>query len=236
MPGFRAVLHGQIWRPCELPHLSAQHGFIWILFSMYFYYHDWGQLERQWELPLQPLFLTGILGHIIAAAVIYFATGLTGIFFPMTTDLYQSVAVFRLRGLLPECGVPGVFCAAGEGQVAGPAGWLSCSPAAFLILCATASPVSAVYFSDAVCAVLALLNFFVFFLMTRNLKRYNLQGESTGRGRTAGRCTRAGLARGTSARSAGGRSWTGRTWSFATAPNARGITSTARITCSPTSM
>ena len=32
--------------------------------------------------------------------------------------------------------------------------------------------VSAVYFSDAVCAVLALLNFFVFFLMTRNLKRY----------------------------------------------------------------
>ncbi len=169
---FNAILHGQIWRLVTFLIYPPNTDFLWILISLYFYYMIGMQLERQWgAFRFNIYFLTGILGHIIAAGVVYFSTGLTGIFFPMTTNYINLSLFFAFAASYPNMEFLVFFVLPVKAK------WLALLDGVLFAYDIYQSvyygiTVSAVYFANAVCAVLALLNFFVFFLMTRNLKRY----------------------------------------------------------------
>ena len=70
----------------------------------------------------------------------------------------------------------------------------------------------------------SLLNFVIFFLSSRNTKRFGPRE----RARKAKFKRQSPTGRSTAARYAGGRSWTIRAWSSVSAPNAMAIMSTAR--------
>ncbi len=63
-------------------------------FSLYLYYMIGRQLEYQWgAFRFNVYFFVGVIGHILAAFIAYFALGLTGITFPMTT-YYLNLSLF----------------------------------------------------------------------------------------------------------------------------------------------
>lgn len=95
--------------------------------------------------------------------------------------------------------------------------------------------ISPSYFATAVCALMAVMNFIIFFAMTRNMKKYSYK-EVHRKKVYRQEVTVRHPARGTSAPSADGQRRTATIWNSVTAPNATAITSTARIICSHTSI
>lgn len=67
-----AILHGQIWRIFTYIIYPPTGNFIFILFSLYFYYMIGTTLERQWgAFRFNLYFFTGVLLNAVAAIVIY---------------------------------------------------------------------------------------------------------------------------------------------------------------------
>ena len=90
----RAILHGQIWRLVTFLMYPPSSDFLFIVFSLYLYYMIGRQLEYQWgAFRFNVYFFVGVIGHILAAFIAYFALGLTGITFPMTT-YYLNLSLF----------------------------------------------------------------------------------------------------------------------------------------------
>jgi hypothetical protein len=88
-----AIMHGQVWRLFTFLLQPADSRFLYFLLYMYMYYLLGSTLERVWGSFVFDLYIfIGILGHILAAMVIYWLTGYNGApFFYNLSYLYMSL-------------------------------------------------------------------------------------------------------------------------------------------------
>lgn len=168
-----AILHGQIWRLVTFLVYPPSTDFIYIIFSLYLYYMIGTQLEYQWgAFRFNVYFLTGVIGHIVAAFVAYFALGLTGMYFPMTTNYLNLSLFFAFAALYPNVEFLLFFILPIKVK------WLAILDGVFFAYEIFQSvkngiTVHPMFFANGVCAVLALINFLVFFAMSRDARRYS---------------------------------------------------------------
>ena len=153
-----AILRGQVWRLVTFLICPPSSGIFFNLIAMFLYYSLGTTLERVWgTFRFNLYFFSGILFHIIAAFVIYFLMGVSVPLTPfyLNNSLFLAFAAtfpqmqFYLYGLLPiRAYWLGIFIGAEflyeflfGGLIAGS------------------------------CIGLALLNFVIFFMMTRNYSK-----------------------------------------------------------------
>ena len=71
-----AILRGQVWRIVTFLVCPPQSGVLFALLAMYLYYSIGATLERVWgTFRFNMFFFMGVLGHIIAAFLVYGVTG-----------------------------------------------------------------------------------------------------------------------------------------------------------------
>ena len=114
----------------------------------------------------------GVIGHILAAFIAYFALGLTGITFPMTT-YYLNLSLFMaFAAQYPDMEFLLFFIIPVKAK------WLGMLDGVLFAWDIFRSVkngilISPSYFATAVCALMAVMNFIIFFAMTRNMKKYS---------------------------------------------------------------
>ena len=169
----RSILHGQIWRLVTFLIYPPSTDFIYIIFSMYLYYMIGTQLEYQWgAFRFNVYFLTGVVGHILAAFIAYFALGLTGIYFPMTTNYLNLSLFFAYAALYPNVEFLLFFIIPIKVK------YLALLDGVFFVYNIFQSVKNGImyspaYFATGVCAIMSIVNFLLFFALTRNIKKYS---------------------------------------------------------------
>ena len=153
-----AILRGQVWRLVTFLICPPSSGIFFNLIAMFLYYSLGTTLERVWgTFRFNLYFFSGILFHIIAAFVIYFLMGVSGPLTPfyLNNSLFLAFAAtfpqmqFYLYGLLPiRAYWLGIFIGA-----------------EFLYEFLFGGLIARI------CIGLALLNFVIFFMMTRNYSK-----------------------------------------------------------------
>lgn len=155
-----AILRGQIWRLVTFLICPPSAGIFFNLIAMFLYYSLGTTLERVWgTFRFNLYFFSGILFHILAAFVIYFLLGVSVPLTPfyLNNSLFLAFAAtfpqmqFYLYGLLPiRAYWLGIFIGA-----------------EFLYEFLFGGLIARI------CIGLAMLNFVIFFLMTRNYSSVN---------------------------------------------------------------
>lgn len=155
-----AILRGQVWRLVTFLICPPSSGIFFNLIAMFLYYSLGTTLERVWgTFRFNLYFFSGILFHIIAAFVIYFLMGVSVPLTPfyLNNSLFLAFAAtfpqmqFYLYGLLPiRAYWLGIFIGA-----------------EFLYEFLFGGLIARI------CVGLAMLNFVIFFLMTRNYNKIN---------------------------------------------------------------
>ena len=155
-----AILRGQVWRLVTFLICPPSAGIFFNLIAMFLYYSLGTTLERVWgTFRFNLYFFSGILFHIIAAFVIYFLMGVSVPLTPfyLNNSLFLAFAAtfpqmqFYLYGLLPiRAYWLGIFIGA-----------------EFLYEFLFGGLIARI------CVGLAMLNFVIFFLMTRNYNKIN---------------------------------------------------------------
>lgn len=153
-----AILRGQVWRLVTFLICPPSSGIFFNLIAMFLYYSLGTTLERVWgTFRFNLYFFSGILFHIIAAFVLYFFMGVSVPLTPfyLNNSLFLAFAAtfpqmqFYLYGLLPVR-----------------AYWLGIFIGAeFLYEFLFGGLIARI------CIGLALLNFVIFFIMTRNYSK-----------------------------------------------------------------
>lgn len=153
-----AILRGQVWRLVTFLICPPSSGIFFNLIAMFLYYSLGTTLERVWgTFRFNLYFFSGILFHIIAAFVIYFFMGVSVPLTPfyLNNSLFLAFAAtfpqmqFYLYGLLPiRAYWLGIFIGA-----------------EFLYEFLFGGLIARI------CIGLALLNFVIFFMMTRNYSK-----------------------------------------------------------------
>ena len=91
-----AILRGQVWRIVTFLVCPPQSGVLFALLAMYLYYSIGSTLERVWgTFRFNMFFFMGVLGHIIAAFLVY---GVTGFSVPMSPYYLNSGVCLHLPG------------------------------------------------------------------------------------------------------------------------------------------
>ena len=87
----RAILHGQIWRVITFMIWPPSNSLFFNLIAIYLYYNLGMTLERVWgTFRFNVYFFMGVIGHVLAALLIYIITGQVYI---LTTD-YLNFSLF----------------------------------------------------------------------------------------------------------------------------------------------
>lgn len=179
------VLHGQIWRLLTFIIQPPSDSLIFIVFAMYLYYMIGIQLERAWgTFRFNVYFFSGMFFHIFAAFIIYFAMGLS---LPMSSWYLNMSLFFAFATVYPDMELYLFFILPIKIK------WLALIDGAYFILtifsgfswyllsedaarsiARVALKLGIVPLPEiATAALVSLLNFVVFFLITRNYKRYS---------------------------------------------------------------
>ena len=113
----RAILHGQIWRVVTFMIWPPSGSLFFKLIAIYLYYNLGMTLERVWgTFRFNVYFFMGVIGHVLAALLIYIITGQVYI---LTTDYLNFFPVFCICGHIPGNAVLPVFCTSDQGEVSG---------------------------------------------------------------------------------------------------------------------
>ncbi len=168
-----AILRGEVWRIVTFLIQPPSTSFLFVLFSLYLYYVIGRELEYVWgTFRFNLYFFTGVLFHVIAALLTY---AITGVSFPMGTEYinlslffaYASIypnQQFLLFGVLP---IKVKYLA-----------WVDAAYFAYAIVQAFlpaygGGVLGVLYKANAISAFVSILNFLLFFLMTRKGHRYS---------------------------------------------------------------
>ncbi len=96
----RALLRGQIWRVITFMIWPPTNGLLLNALIVYCYYNLGNVLENVWgAFRFNLFFLIGILGHVLAAIVIYLVFGMV---YPLTTDYLNFSLFFAIAFMFPE--------------------------------------------------------------------------------------------------------------------------------------
>lgn len=155
-----AILRGQIWRLVTFLICPPSSGILFNLIAMYLYYSLGTTLERVWgTFRFNIYFIMGVFCHILAEFIIYF---LTGVSYPLSTYYLNNSLFFAFAATFPQM----QFYLMGILPIK--AIWLGMFIGAqFVYDFIFGSVVSKIMIG------ISLLNFIIFFLMTRNYRRIN---------------------------------------------------------------
>lgn len=155
-----AILHGQIWRVVTFLICPPSSGIFFNLIALYLYYSLGSTLERVWgTFRFNVYFFMGVFGHILAAFLIY---ALTGYSYHLSTYYLNESLLLAFAATFPQV----QFWLMGILPIK--AKWLGIFIGAqFLFDFITGGIVTKISIG------LSLLNFVIFFLMTRNYSSVN---------------------------------------------------------------
>lgn len=168
-----AVLRGQVWRLVTFLMQPPQSSLLFMAFALYLYYMIGRQLEYQWgAFRFNLYFFTGVLFHILAAVITFLVTGIS---FPIGTFYLNLSLFFAFAALYPD--VQFLLFMVIPIKVKYLA-WLDAAYFGYAILQAFlpaygGSVFGVFYKANALAAVVSILNFLIFFVATRNMKRYS---------------------------------------------------------------
>ncbi|MEE1314285.1 MAG: hypothetical protein UHS49_00760 [Faecalimonas sp.] len=168
-----AILHGQVWRVLTFIIQPPATSLLFVIFTLYLYYMIGRELEYAWgTFRFNLYFFTGVLLHVVAAFLTYAITGVslnlgTGY---LNLSLYFAYAAvypnqqFYLFGIVP---IKVKYLA-----------WIEAVYFGWAILQAFlpsyGGSVSGIYYkANALAAFVSILNFLLFFLATRNARRFS---------------------------------------------------------------
>lgn len=168
-----AILHGQIWRIVTFIIQPPQTNYIFMIFALYLYYMLGRELENTWgAFRFNLYFFAGMLFHVIAAFAAYFITGVS---FPLGTWYLNMSLFLAFAAIYPEMQFYLFFMIPVKAKWLG---WLD--GLYFLYTIAQAflpayggSVFGFVYQSNAIAAAVSILNFVIFFLGSRNMRRFS---------------------------------------------------------------
>lgn len=164
-PGY--ILTGQIWRLLSwiiIPPMTGIGKLIFIIFMLMLYYHLGNMLEKMWGSFLYNLYMiSGLLFTIIGAFVVYFVYGgVVGIGWVFST-YYINLSIF----LAYACMVPELQLYL-WGLLPVKMKWLAILDAVYLVYDLVTGSLAI-----KICIIASMLNFFLFFLGSRNMQRYS---------------------------------------------------------------
>lgn len=95
-----AILGGQVWRLVTFLVCQPSSGLFFNLIAMYLYYSLGTTLERTWgAFRFNVYFFMGVIGHILAAFIIYFITGIS---VPLSTYYLNNSLLLAFTVIFPE--------------------------------------------------------------------------------------------------------------------------------------
>lgn len=155
---FGAVLQGQVWRIFTFPFVPNDTSAIYLLLSCYFYYWIGSTLEREWgQAKFSIYYFSGVLLTMLGAILAYFLPGGAG-YAAVAGTMYVNLAMFFAFAMLyPNAQVLLFFIIPVKMK------WLAILDG-LLFAADILSSLTAGYYVGAITAVMALLNFFVFFM------------------------------------------------------------------------
>lgn len=169
-----AILHGQVWRLVTFLAQPMDTSIIFLAFALHLYYMIGQHLEAQWgAFRFNLYFFAGVLFHIIAAFVVYFATGVS---MPIGTTYLNLSLFFAFAALYPNVEfllffiipVKVKYLALFDGLFFG-----YTILQAFMPSYGGAPYIGIVYQARAIAAAVSLLNFVIFYFSSRNVKAYS---------------------------------------------------------------
>ena len=154
-----AILHGQIWRVVTFIIQPPQSSYIFMVFALYLYYMLGRELERTWgAFRFNLYFFAGMLFHVIAAFAAYFITGVS---FPLGTWYLNMSLFLAFAAIYPDMQFYLFFAIPIKAK------WLAIFDGAYFLYGLMFGGMA-----DRIAIIMSLLNFLVYFLMTRGGK-YN---------------------------------------------------------------
>lgn len=166
-----AILHGQIWRILTFLIQPPSYNLLYLVIALYFYYMLGNALEQTWgAFRFNLYFFAGVLFHVLAAIVIYLLTG--AVYMLNTTYLNLSL-FFAFAALYPDMQFLLFFILPVKAK------WLAWVDGAFFIWTIVQAflpaygGVNSAYKVYALAAGISVLNFFIFYLSSRNFAKYS---------------------------------------------------------------
>lgn len=169
-----AILHGQIWRLVTFIIQPPQASVFFIIFALLLYYTIGRQLEYVWgTFWFNIYFFMGVIFHIIAAGLAYFIFQIS---FPMGTYYLNLSLFFAYAAMFPNQQFYLFFFIPVKVK------WLAWLDAAFFGYAIVQaflpqyggnSIYGVLFQTQALEAFISILNFLIFFLATRNMRRFS---------------------------------------------------------------
>lgn len=168
------ILHGQVWRLVTFLAQPMETSIIFLAFALYLYYMIGQHLEAEWgAFRFNLYFFSGVLFHIIAGFVVYFATGIS---MPIGTTYLNLSLFFAFAALYPNVEfllffiipVKVKYLALLDGIFFG-----YTILQAFMPAYGGNPYIGVVYQARAIAAAVSLLNFVIFYFSSRNFKAYS---------------------------------------------------------------
>lgn len=168
-----AILHGQVWRIITFIIRPPSQSIIFVVFALYLYYMISKQLEKAWgAFRFNLYFFAGVLFHVIAAILVYLLMGIS-----LLLDLwYLNLSLFfAFAALYPDVEFLLFFVIPVKVK------WLAWLDGAYFIWAVVQAFLPAygggvygiIYKTNALAAVVSLLNFAIFYFGSRNMKSYS---------------------------------------------------------------
>ena len=156
----RAILHGQIWRIVTFMIQPPFHDILSNLIMIYLYYSLGNTLERVWgAFRFNVYFFMGVLGHVLAALILYLGFG--SVVYLDTSYLNLSL-LLAFSVMFPDLKFLLYFIIPIKAK------WIGIVYGFFAVWGMLMGSMQ-----DRVAIIMSLLNFLIFFAMTRNYSRVN---------------------------------------------------------------
>ena len=183
----KAILHGQVWRLFTFIIMPPNSSYLFMFFTLYLYYILGTSLERAWgAFWFNFYFFMGVLFHVIAAFLIYFIFGVS---MPLTTYYLNMSLFFAFACIYPDMELLLFFIIPIKIK------WLAILDGVYFLLLILSGfmwylPAGALRDKSliilyrmgfltvpavAVAALVSLLNFVIFFLITRDYRKFSPQ-------------------------------------------------------------
>lgn len=154
------ILHGQVWRVVTFIIYPPGGGLFGSLISMYLYYMVGQSLERVWgAFRFNVYFFMGVIGHVAAALIVYAVFG-RNVY--LTTEFLNYSLFFAFAATFPDLEFLLFFVIPIKAK------WLALFDGIYFLYGFISGNMA-----TRVTILMSLLNFILFFFLTRNLSRFN---------------------------------------------------------------
>lgn len=154
------ILRGEVWRIVTFLIQPPEGGYLFVFLAMYLYYMIGLSLEKVWgAFRFNLYFFMGVLGHVLAAVLIYLTTGLI---LMLDTSYLNLSLFFGFAAVFPDMEFLLFFVIPVKAK------WLALFNGIYFIYTVIFGN-----WASRCAAVLSIINFLIFFLLTRNYSRMN---------------------------------------------------------------